>query len=307
MPPVTNRRFTLGQIFQYKPARLLISSLAILVLIWLAAGIGNLSFAPGRPINFGDGELRSIQEILRDTAKQISNVPFGQQVLFVGVIVSITAISLILMPSELRKRLLWMLFRIAVTAFALLFFFNNIQSEGDIGILGDIIFQLGNIEPLKENGLAPEVFVSPLISSTWIYVITLVLILIVLVAGWRLSRNWLKPNESHDESLKEFARITQTSLDDLTEGTQWEDVIIRTYMQMGEVVNERRGIYRQQAMTPHEFAKRLEKAGLPTLPVQQLTRLFEHVRYGAYSAEIKEVDDAVACLNAIADCFKAKP
>jgi 2-iminoacetate synthase ThiH len=59
-------------------------------------------------------------------------------------------------------------------------------------------------------------------------------------------------------------------------------------------------------MTPHEFAQRLEKAGLPAHPVQQLTRLFERVRYGAFNPGKKDVDEAVACLNAIAACFEAK-
>lgn len=306
VPPVTNKRFTLDQIFLHRRARTLISSLAILLLIWVAAGIGNLSFAPGRPLNFGDGEVRTIQETLGDLAREFSEVPFGQQVLFVGIFISVTAISLLLMPSELRKRLLRMLFRMGVTAFALLYFFNNFQIEGDAGISEDLISPLESIESLEGEGLVTEVYISPQVSSIWNYVITLVFILLVLALGWRLSRNWGKPKESDEEPLEEFARIAQTSLHDLSKGTQWEDVIIRSYMQMGDVVRERRGIYRQQAMTPHEFTQRLEKAGLPSHPVQQLTRLFERVRYGTYNPGQYEVDEAVDCLNAISACFEEK-
>ncbi len=285
---------------------MLIAILAVLLLIWLAAGMGNLSFAPGKPINFGNGEVRTIQEALGDIAREFSDVPFGQQVLFLGAFVAVMAISLIFMPSELRKRLLRMLFRMAITAFALLYFFNNFQLEGDAKIPEELISPLESIESMEENELATEVYIPPQVSSSWKYAITLVLLLLVLALGWQLSRSWSTTKKSDDEPLKKIARIVQTSLNDLSDGTQWEDVIIRSYIQMGNVVRERRGIHRQQAMTPHEFAERLEKAGLPVHPVQQLTRLFERVRYGAYNPKQNEVDDAVTCLRAIAACFEEK-
>jgi hypothetical protein len=195
---VTNKRFNLDHILLNRRVRILISSFVVLLLIWLAAGISDLSFAPGEPINVGEGEMRTIQETLGDVAREISKVPFGQQVLLLGIFFSVTAISLMLMPSELRKRLLRMLFRMAVTTFALLYLFNNFQLEDELGLPKELQFPSGSMESLKENGLAPEVFNVPPVSSTWIYVITLVLILLVLVVGWLLSRSWLKTKENYD-------------------------------------------------------------------------------------------------------------
>jgi hypothetical protein len=61
----------------------------------------------------------------------------------------------------------------------------------------------------------------------------------------------------------------------------------------------RRGLYREYAMTPAEFAVRLQSAGLPPEPVNRLTRLFESVRYGARISAQRDVDEAIACLTSI--------
>jgi hypothetical protein len=68
---------------------------------------------------------------------------------------------------------------------------------------------------------------------------------------------------------------------------------------MNDAVNLGHGIRRQEAMTPSEFANRLESVGLPGDPVRRLTRLFEAVRYGAKKPGQDESHEATVCLNAI--------
>ena len=65
-----------------------------------------------------------------------------------------------------------------------------------------------------------------------------------------------------------------------------------------------RGIRRQEAVTPSEFEKQLEDAGLPREPVADLTRLFEEVRYGSKILGEWEGRRAIACLTAIADACR---
>jgi hypothetical protein len=76
-------------------------------------------------------------------------------------------------------------------------------------------------------------------------------------------------------------------------------VVIQSYVRMSEVVGARRGLYRPEAMTPREFAERLERAGLPAEGVRRLTQLFESVRYGARKSGPSDVGEAVACLHSI--------
>jgi hypothetical protein len=99
--------------------------------------------------------------------------------------------------------------------------------------------------------------------------------------------------------LDDLALIAQSSLDDLAAGYDWDDVIVNCYARMSEAVSRRRGLVRKEAMTPAEFARRLEQAGLPSDPVRRLTRLFESVRYGARKSNQKEINEAVSCLTAI--------
>jgi len=68
---------------------------------------------------------------------------------------------------------------------------------------------------------------------------------------------------------------------------------------MSDVVAEKKNLNRGTSMTPHEFATRLEQAGLPGEAVKQLTRLFEAVRYGGQRSNPVMVKEAVACLTTI--------
>ena len=68
---------------------------------------------------------------------------------------------------------------------------------------------------------------------------------------------------------------------------------------MSDVVADKRQLQRELAMTPQEFAVRLERAGLPGDAVRRLTRLFEVVRYGDRKSAPKDVTEAVNCLNTI--------
>jgi hypothetical protein len=52
-------------------------------------------------------------------------------------------------------------------------------------------------------------------------------------------------------------------------------------------------------MTPREFERELVRAGLPALPVERLTRLFEHVRYGVHAPGPEEQHEAISSLEAI--------
>ena len=149
----------------------------------------------------------------------------------------------------------------------------------------------------------PETFSPEQVSPIWSYLITLVIVTALGVLIWWIWRAWSKSQEQEDLPLKDFALIARASLDDLNAGAEWEDVIVRSYVQMGEVVKARRGIRRDIEMTPNEFSERLIAAGLPASPVQRLTRLFERVRYSPHSAGESEVAEAVACLNEIASTF----
>jgi hypothetical protein len=138
------------------------------------------------------------------------------------------------------------------------------------------------------------------ISPTFSYLVSFGVALLLLVIIWALYRGWQKYAAlSNQKPLEEIARIARSSLRDLSSGRDSSDVIINCYLRMGDVVSNKRHLHRAVAMTPHEFALRLEQAGLPGDAVNRLTRLFEGVRYGDRKSSPKDVNEAVNCLTTI--------
>ncbi len=121
--------------------------------------------------------------------------------------------------------------------------------------------------------------------------------LLLVGAAWLLGRHLRPPAPAGP--LERLAQEAQTALEALQDGGDWQDTVIRCYVEMSRVLDQERGIKRPRAMTPREFEQRLEAAGLPEAPVRRLTRLFERVRYGARRPAPQEEDEAVACLKAI--------
>ncbi len=89
------------------------------------------------------------------------------------------------------------------------------------------------------------------------------------------------------------------ALQALKKGSDLKNVIVRCYWQMGELLKEEQGIEMKTAMTVREFEDLLEARGVPHLPVHQLTRLFETVRYGHRPTSIEDERQAVDALTAI--------
>ncbi len=278
---------------------------AIFFLVILAAGLSDIRFAPAQPLNFGEGEVPPIQQTLAEIAKTFSETPFWQQVALAVIFVTVPLLAIIFMPAELRKRMLRTLFRMAVMGLAILYFFNNFELGEHFNVPEEIITEMNPLEPAEPTIVEPEIFEPQEVSPIWGYIISLIIVAISSAGAWWLWQRW-SASQQGATPLKEFARIARASLDDLDDGVGWEDVIIRSYMQMGDVVKERRGIERDEEMTPHEFASRLVEAGLPPAPVERLTRLFEFVRYSPHSAGEAQMAEAVTCFNEIADAFGKK-
>ena len=284
---------------------LLIATSAVVLLTILAAGLSDLRFAPPQALNFGGDELPPIQQTLAKIAKSITDTPVWQQVALGIIIVSVPLLIIIFMPAELRKRLLRSLCRMSLMIFAILYFFNNFELGENFAMPEEVILSMNEMEPADPTIVDSEVFEPKEVAPIWSYIISLVILGAAGAGSWYLWRIWSRSQQG-STPLKEFARIARASLDDLEDGAEWEDVITRSYVQMGEVVKERRGIERDEEMTPHEFTSRLVDAGLPPAPVERLTRLFEFVRYSPHQAGKEEMAEAVECFNEIAAAFGEK-
>jgi hypothetical protein len=132
-----------------------------------------------------------------------------------------------------------------------------------------------------------------------------VIVGIVLGGGlitFMMMKRWSAPTKVEDELVQGAEEAVKA----LQDGMDFKNVIIRCYLQMTRSIQKERGLERNYAMTVQEFEHWLVGIGFPTIPLQQLTSLFEKVRYG--KQKINDLDEqiALASLNEIIKFCQSK-
>lgn len=273
-----------------------LSLLALLTLLVLAAELRDVRFLPGQPLSLG--ETQSIQTSVRELVRGFINEPTWKRIVFWTLAFFLLLFVFSLLSPEARKRALRTLIRIAFFAWAVFYLIKNRSLFGVLAPFGEGFG--GDPSPAAES-VAPAVFTPPDIPDSWMYLISLAVLLGLLALAWILGRR-LRPllfRTRERVPLDELAAAARASLDDLSAGREWDDAVMACYIRMSEAVSRKRGLHRADDMTPAEFAARLERAGLPAEPVRRLTRLFESARYGAHRATTRETGEAVSCLTEI--------
>jgi hypothetical protein len=129
-----------------------------------------------------------------------------------------------------------------------------------------------------------------------------VLLVVLIWAVWKVVR---RPRAQAQAPLaQQAAQMAQAALADWESGSPLASVIIRCYGEMSQLVAEKRAVQRSADMTPREFVERLEKAGVPGQPAQELTTLFELARYSTCPLGASEEAAARACLSALAKALE---
>jgi hypothetical protein len=280
--------------FENKRLVLLLAILALGALTILAISLNQVPFREGQ--QYRQREMAGFDLSAAQVEQIWVDVPIWKQVLLWSMVgLMILLIGLLLSP-EGRKRLLLIFIRVVVTFWAIYFLLKNYGDQF-------LSFNRGarGITAANSESLPPMPVFEPLqISPTFSYLVSFGFVLLWLVVLWALYRGWKRYRLLNAKKpLEEIAKIARSSLEDLSSGRNSSDVIIKCYLQMSDVVSSRRKLQRELAMTPHEFAVRLEQAGLPGDAVTRLTRLFEAVRYGDRKSGPKDVNEAVSCLRTI--------
>ena len=268
--------------------------LGVLALVTLAGGLSTFSLQPGRVFQ------QPTYEAPQQAAPDLGDVPtdgsfntFLRGVLAVLLVLLPLSVILAMFSKEGRKRLLTNALMIGM----LLIILSRVQeiqqqareanqAEGPIdsqmpGVVG---------EPLPPPPPPP--------SEEFVLVASLMIVVIgVALAIW-IGRRWLFPRQS--SALIQIAEEADRARDALAGGGALEDVVIRSYRQMTKIVAEARELRRPLSATPREFEDTLAGAGLPFGPLDDLTKLFEQVRYGGLVTGAAERKAAIDSLTAIA-------
>jgi len=270
---------------------------SLVILFLLAAGIQQLEFLPGE--DFSIGNDMPVTSGAGDTILDD---------ILILIIRGVTALAIVIFPiylvyslftKEGRRWLLRNLIMFAIVITTLILFqeqLNNVSMK-----IMETLENMGALQVPETEPSGPEMTFDAE-PPGWVSLAASLVIGLLTTAAlglgawfiWKLRTR--KPSEL--ESLEDEAR---KAIDAIQAGDELElkDVILQCYLKMTEVVRMTRGIERDWAMPPDEFQRVLIQRGLPDTAVQQLTRLFEDVRYGGISFSDIENSQAVNCLNTI--------
>lgn len=274
---------------------ILISLLTLGVMVWLAQGLHDLPFLEGQTFAVGIERLRAIPI---QNIGSMTGVPLEMIISMWTIVACVVVLIGLLLTPEWRKRFFRIVIRVGLTYWALFIVFTRVR---------EMLAEMGG-NPITINsdglatdtaGTAPPAFASPQTLSIATYIVSFGVACLLIFAGWKLYAFWRELKSPAAQPLKKIAQIARSSIDELTAGRESTDVIMNCYYRMSDVVSDKKHLERSASMTPGEFARRLENAGLPPEAVQRLTRLFEGVRYGNRRSSPCEVKEAVASLTAI--------
>ena len=274
---------------------LLLSVLIVAAVVVLAASLHDVHFQPGRSLPAVPGSGTGSPLTLTET---VSDTPLWKVILFWLALVINMVLFFFLLPKDVRKKILRQFISFALSALAILIALRYRMIR--LPILDTQPANPANPPATSGQGGVPiQQFHPPQLTPWWVYLISFAVLAALLTLLWLAYRWWTRSTARSLSDLDAIGAIARSSLGDLAAGRDWSNVIIQSYVRMSETVSARRGLQRGAAMTPREFAARLEQAGLPALAVSRLTRLFESARYGAHASSQLEVNEAVTCLNSI--------
>ncbi len=266
---------------------------AIGALTLLAAGLPQLSFRPGRSFILNDAPAPDAA----NGAPPINMGNLGYWRLLIAAIVLVVLgyfVLTLIFSAKLRWHLLQ---RVAQVLLVLLLGYL---------IIGRLIGTPPPLPPTQPDAAPPQpvraptgeplpIFVAQ--PTPWLVALVSLVLAALLIAGiwyfWRRSRPKVSP----------VTALAQAAIASIQAGGDVQSVILRCYLEMSQVLGEQRGIERERAMTPREFAQHLAASGVRDQHIQQLTRLFEGARYGAQSPSAHDEHVAVECLTAIVQAY----
>jgi len=267
----------------------------------MAPGLSDLRFETPRRISFPSPP---IQSWVLPLVRSLQETSVQEILLFWFAMVASMAAVLVMLSPELRRRLLRHLVRLALgTLMVLLALHYRIL---ELPRLEELAAAQGpNAPTISSNDSGAQLLQPPAVPSWITYLVSLVVLWLVLTAGYFGYRSWQRFRSRRVSSLDSIAGIARGSLADLASGQTWEDVVLQAYYRMGEAISTTRGLNRPFSATPREFAGRLSRLGLPLSAVDELTRLFERVRYGGRASDAGDSRRASACLQSILEACGA--
>ncbi len=263
-------------------------ALTIIGMAFLGASLSELQFQSGLPIP-GAVTSQPLTIPVIESVQQESKFPLLIQLPLILLFIFLFSVLIIKLVNKANIK------KIVSLAGGLLgiLFLYLLLGQADFSSQSQFVEVPGGIElqPLTNYDFAP--IGDPPTEMFWIVTIILVIGAVFLII-WFINHTL---HREHNDDL--IAREAIAALQAIESGQDLKNVIIRSYMQMVRITKEEKGIERLDSETPREFERLLISHGMPIQPVQQLTRLFEKVRYGSKNPDLQDERAAIECLSAI--------
>jgi hypothetical protein len=269
---------------------------ALLAVILLSMGLANLEFVGGMPFRAAEIEeqhgpppIPAFSEVMI-TVLQI----IGALVLLAVPVYLIMAV----VDKKYRKSLVRNL--LIVAGYILLIRMIRPAGGEEIEEQNEgppVEFVPDNI-PLLDD---PLEFLPPETPDYLVLAVIFVLALLISTAAVMLYLRIQRKRRMQFQDIDQLVEEAQEAVDSIRAGEDFKESILRCYYRMSAVLQKERRILRQDSMTPREFELALSRLGLPLVPVRNLTRLFEDVRYGSLLKGQRDQELAVISLMEIID------
>ena len=112
----------------------------------------------------------------------------------------------------------------------------------------------------------------------------------------------IKERDKGSDLLDKLGKSAGLAAHRIIAGDDPRTAILRCYQEMTQIMSQVERIPNYSYFTPREFAAHLRHRGMRDDDVQQLTLIFEDVRYGGRSGEAF-VDQAISCLQSIQHAY----
>jgi hypothetical protein len=271
---------------KYLSLLFLVGTLVAIVL--LTASLSNLELQPGAPFPGGIDSGNDVQTVSPLPPTQIYFIPLLRGIFALIFLVFLIDVTARLIALVNVKRILQLVLALVILLI-IIYMLPHITPGGPAYFLNE-----------SSNITTPPAFdypVTPLGQPPQI-LIQLVIIGIVLGIGllaFTVVKRWPSSKRIEDELLQE----AEQAVNALKAGADLRNVILRCYFQMTRSLQEEQGIERDYTMTVQEFERWLGNLGFPSIPLRQLTSLFEKVRYGKQQTNHTDEQIAIDSLNEI--------
>jgi len=255
----------------------------------LSIGIDDYSLEQGRSlpgaISNPTAHTGSDQQFNKGKIDETAKLSLFQN-LFSVLIVALLISSLFALFNKLNRKTLTI---IAIIVTILVFLFVIADQFPSSNINGEITLQENENTP-SSGELVFSAISEPPSFLIWIVGIGFIVIVVMIFVVFLRRTNEVK------KVADPLLLTVDKTLSLLNDGNNFQNVIFDCYSQMIEVMKEEFNINQDASVTANEFKELLIRRGLPIVPVNQITSLFEKIRYGSKSILPEDEKNAINCL-----------